>query len=295
MKYETAAAFRQALEQRLLAHARTKNVSLVRLRKSVTFDRLLARLAVAAPGRWVLKGALALDFRMGERARTTKDIDLLRRDDEKFASEDLIAAQLVDLGDFFTFSIGGRERRLDDAGGAIEFRVRSELAGRIFEEVLIDIGFSDPLGWQPDRVRGSDLLAFAGIEPIEVPVLPLEQHVAEKVHAYTRIYHGQPSTRVKDLVDLVLVRQFMTLDAARLRAALVGTFEGRGQHAPPESLPQPPAVWAVSYRKLAGDVGIDTVLARGHADAAGLIDPVLAGLAVGSWEPDSAKWVESDS
>lgn len=290
MRYETAAAFRQALEQRLLAHARTKDVSLVRLRKAVTFDRLLARLAVAAPGRWVLKGALALDFRMGERTRTTKDIDLVRTDDEKLATEDLIEAQLVDLGDFFTFSITGREQLRADAGGTIEFRVRSELAGRIFEEVLIDIGFSDPLGWQPDRVRGSDLLAFADIEPIEVPVLPLEQHVAEKVHAYTRSYNGQPSSRVKDLVDLVLVKRFMTLDAARLREALIGTFDGRGQHSLPARLPHPPAVWAVPYRKLAGDVGIDTHLASGHAEAGALLDPVLAGLSAGRWDPEHGIW-----
>lgn len=294
MRYETAAAFRQALEQRLLARARATGVSLVRLRKSVTFDRLLARLAVAAPGRWVLKGALALDFRIGERTRTTKDIDLVRTDDEKLATEDLIEAQLVDLGDFFTFSISGRERLLADAGGTIEFRVRSELAGRLFEEVLIDIGFSDPLGWQPDQIRGSDLLAFADIEPIEVPVLPLEQHVAEKVHAYSRSYHGQPSSRVKDLVDLVLVKQFMTLDAARLREALVGTFEGRGQHALPTSLPHPPALWAVPYRKLAGDVRIDTQLASGHAEAAALLDPILAGLTAGRWDPERGIWRGSE-
>lgn len=133
MRYETAAAFRQALEQRLLAHARAMDLALVRLRKGVAFDRLLARLAVAAPDRWVLKGALALDFRIGERTRTTKDIDLVRTDNEELATADLIAAQLVDLGDFFTFSTAGRERLRADAGGAIQFRVRTELSGRLFE------------------------------------------------------------------------------------------------------------------------------------------------------------------
>jgi hypothetical protein len=295
VKYETAAAFRQALEQRLLARARATDVSLVRLRKGVAFDRLLARLVVAAPDRWVLKGALALDFRIGERTRTTKDIDLVRTDNEELATADLIAAQLVDLGDFFTFSTAGRERLRADAGGTIQFRVRAELSGRLFEEVLVDIGFSDPLGWQPERVCGSDLLAFADIEPIEVPVLPLEQHVAEKVHAYTRTYHGHPSSRVKDLVDLVLVKQFMTLDAARLRAALLGTFEGRAQHALPAALPPPPGTWSVPYRKLASDVGIDPHLASGHAEAASLLDPVLAGFTAGHWDPEHGAWLEGES
>lgn len=294
MKYRTAAAFRQALEQRLLARARATNVSLVRLRKTVVFDRLLARLAVTAPGRWVLKGALALDFRIGERTRTTKDMDLVRHDDEEAATTDLIAAQSADLGDFFVFSISGRDRLPPDGGGTIEFRVRAELSGRVFEDVLMDIGFSDPLGWQPERVRGSDLLAFADIEPIEVPVLPLEQHVAEKVHAYTRSYGRHPSSRVKDLVDMVLIKQFMTLDAARLHAALVGTFEDRGQHALPAILPHPPADWTVPYRKLAVDVGIDPRLANGHTDAAALLDPVLAGFATGRWDSDNDAWLEGE-
>ncbi|MBI2403732.1 MAG: hypothetical protein HYV20_13555 [Gemmatimonadetes bacterium] len=36
-------------------------------------------------------------------------------------------------------------------------------------------------------------------------MIPLARHVAEKVHAYARTYgEGRASTRVKDLVDLVL-------------------------------------------------------------------------------------------
>jgi hypothetical protein len=75
LKYQSGAAFRQALEQPLLVQSRDKGTSLVRLRKAVVFDRLLARLVIAAPDLWVLKGTLALDFRLGERTRTTKDMD----------------------------------------------------------------------------------------------------------------------------------------------------------------------------------------------------------------------------
>ena len=44
MRYASAAAFRQALEARLAALSRDGGVSLMRLRKAVAFDRLLARL-----------------------------------------------------------------------------------------------------------------------------------------------------------------------------------------------------------------------------------------------------------
>ena len=132
MRYETAAGFRQALEQRLLDRSRATGASLVRLRKTVVFDRLLARLTAAAPGRWVLKGALALDFRLGQRGRTTKDLDLVRRDDEEAATRDLLAAQGVDLGDFFVFSVEKVGRPQD--AGRDPVPVRAELGGRLFEE-----------------------------------------------------------------------------------------------------------------------------------------------------------------
>ena len=39
---------------------------LVRLRKLVAFDRFLARLALAQPDAWILKGGLALQLRLAE-------------------------------------------------------------------------------------------------------------------------------------------------------------------------------------------------------------------------------------
>jgi hypothetical protein len=293
LKYQSGAAFRQALEQRLLTRSRDRGISLVRLRKAVVFDRLLVRLAIAAPDCWVLKGALALDFRMGDRTRTTKDMDLFHRDNETAASADLISAQAVEIDDYFTFDIekvGARAE--EDEGLALRYRVRAELAGRRFEEVMVDIGFSDSLKWKPEPIRGQDLLAFADIEPVEVPVLPLEQHIAEKVHAYTKTYsQGRRSSRSKDLVDLVLVKQFMVLDASRLRTALVGVFEGRRQHGLPDRFPPPPPEWAVPYRKQAKEVGLDPDLRQGYAQAAAMLDPVLAGRATGHWDPQKASWM----
>ena len=49
---------------------------MARLRKMVAFDRSLARLAKKEPEAWIVKGGFALQTRLGERARTTKDIDV---------------------------------------------------------------------------------------------------------------------------------------------------------------------------------------------------------------------------
>ena len=258
MKYATAAAFRTALKQRLLATAREEEVPLVRLRKLVAFERLLARLLVVAPDRWILKGAVALHFRLGARFRTTKDMDLGRWDDERAATDDLVAVEQVDLGDHFRFAVE-KTAKLDQLleGAAVRYHVSSYLAGRRFEELTLDVGFGDPLTAAPEWLRGPALLAFAEIEATEVPALPLEPHVAEKVHAYTRSYAGgRPSTRVKDLIDLVLIPSLFPFEASRLRSALRTTFGARGTHPIPSTLPLPPADWRSGYRRLAAEVGL---------------------------------------
>lgn len=68
------------LEQRLKTEAERTGLSLARLRKRVAFELFLRRLAQVAPDRWVLKGALALAFRLGGASRPTQDIDLGRGD-----------------------------------------------------------------------------------------------------------------------------------------------------------------------------------------------------------------------
>ena len=73
--YETPAAFRRALEDRLKARSRDQGSDLQRLRRSVAFDRLLCRLFSSPDGQWVLKGGYAMELRI-QTARATKDIDL---------------------------------------------------------------------------------------------------------------------------------------------------------------------------------------------------------------------------
>jgi predicted nucleotidyltransferase component of viral defense system len=77
VKYSNGADFRQALEDRLRQQSLQTHMPLVRLRKQVAFDRLLARLVADAPENWLLKDGPALKLRLGQRSRTTQDIDLL--------------------------------------------------------------------------------------------------------------------------------------------------------------------------------------------------------------------------
>ena len=73
--YATAGAFRRALEERLKRASLTDQIDPNRLRRQVSFDRLLARLFREESAPWVLKGGYALELRF-KAARSTVDIDL---------------------------------------------------------------------------------------------------------------------------------------------------------------------------------------------------------------------------
>lgn len=293
MKYASAAAFRAALEQRLLTTAQQSGMPLARMRKLVVFDRLLARLLVVAEGRWVLKGAVGLNFRLGAQARTTQDLDLARRDGTEATTADFLAAQQRDLGDYFVFAVEiARSGNADDPL-LTRYHVRAELAGRLFEEITVDVGFGDPLPEVPERIAGPHLLAFAGIPAIEVPALPLESQIAEKLHAYTRTYAGgRSSSRVKDLIDLVILSETFVFRGGGLRDAIETVFTDRATHALPRTLPRPPQDWRTAWRRMARESRLQTDLAAGYAQASRFLTPILAGTAVNdsTWNPLVGEW-----
>lgn len=260
---------------------------LIRLRKLVTFDRLIARLIATAPDRWVLKGAVALHFRAGPRFRSTMDLDLGRYDDEQAATADLLLMQALDLEDYFQFAIQ-RTSRVDAPleGAAVRYHVTAHINGRQFEAVIVDVGFGKPPLVEPDVLCGPDLLSFADIRPSEVPTVSLEQHVAEKLHAYTRVYAGRrASTRVKDLVDLAAISTLFPFEAGRLREALQHTFDDRSTHVLPDMLPPPPSHWSTAYRRMAAEMDLDPELTAGFRESRTFLDPLIGG-----YVPDDATW-----
>lgn len=159
----------------------------------------------------------------------------------------------------------------------------------------MDVGVEAEPVVEPAVLALPTALDFAGHATVEIPVLRLEQHAAEKVHAYTRRYGAEQrrSSRVKDLVDIALVATTLSVDAALLRPALVSIFERRRTHALPPSLPAPPADWRRGWREIAAPLPNPPDLGKGHDLAARLVDPVLSGREAGRWSPDRLDWVET--
>jgi hypothetical protein len=292
MKYTTGAAFRRALEDRLLAQSNQASVSLVRLRKLVAFDRFLARLTASQPGAWLLKGGVALQLRLGNQARTTKDIDVLLTIPRTQVHRALISAAMLDLGDWFTFSVRPVTDDLPGPGeGGLRFFVTARLDGRTFESFHVDVGSGDPVVEPAESLAAPPLLDFAGIPPMLIPCYPLTQHLAEKVHAYVRTRATGESTRVKDLVDIVLIAEYMAANGPMLLRAIRATFAALGTDELPSSLPAPPSAWTVAFKKMAEDVGLTHKALPAAAEAARrFLDPVLSGVVQGDWSPADQAW-----
>ena len=86
----------------------------------------------------------------------------------------------------------------------------------MFEQFVLDVNLS------PDDLRPVDqltfrrVLDFAGLEPPTIAAVPVAFHLAEKLHAYVRIYAGsRPSSRVKDLYDMLVMARALPIPDER--------------------------------------------------------------------------------
>lgn len=263
--YATAGALRRALEERLRKVSVADQIDINRLRRQISFDRLLARLFQKEPAPWVLKGGYALELRF-DMARSTVDIDLTlcsvpdtKRGDANERIRGLLQrAAGIDLGDWFEFVIGPPIMDLNAApyGGA-RYQVEARMDARIFARFHLDAGIGDVVMEPLESRVCRDWLGFAGIEASQVRMIAREQHFAEKIHAYT-LPRNAVNSRVKDLVDLALLIGSGELDKQRIRDALRLTFERRGTHDLPVSLVPPPADWQIPFQAMAEQCGLPT-------------------------------------
>lgn len=260
MTPQTPAALRASLDARLLLVASQRATDVNRLRRHLTFQRILRRLA--ADGRWVLKGGFLLEARLGAaRARATRDLDLtsvveLDADDLRAA---IIAALAADVDtDGFVFRVTGVHRHLAANRSGLHLSVSADLAGRPFATVRIDVvARPDEVVGGTERVVLTPVVDVDGWAPVTVPAVDLGQHVAEKLHALCSLdVHPRPSTRVKDLVDIVLLLDAGVLDETHAAERMQAVFRARATPLP-HNLPTPPAAWRADYAALVAQVGHD--------------------------------------
>lgn len=158
----------------------------------------------------------------------------------------------ADLGDWFLFRVGLASTDLDGApSGGSRYPVEATMAGRTFVKFHLDVGIGDVVVEPVDILDARDWLCFAGIAAPSIRMIQSEQQFAEKIHAYTLLRSGAQNSRVRDLVDLVLLVRSGVMDQQRAADALRRTFTRRGTHEVPRVLTAPPESWAIPFATLA--------------------------------------------
>ena len=255
--YNSPQAFLMAINDRLRAISKNEKVAITRLRRHLAFDRLLTRFFNMKKCPWILKGGYAMELRM-QIARTTKDIDLamyehITKDSERQSSaihDLLVSAASLDLNDFFIFEIAQASVQLiGPPEGGMRFPVNSILNGKTFARFHIDIGVGDAQIKPLEKLKSRNWLEFAGIQTIPFLTISKEQQFAEKFHAYTM--SGQNNSRVKDLVDMILLIQKSEMSNSKVKKSISAVFKSHNSSEIPLKLNSPPKFWTLTFSKLA--------------------------------------------
>ncbi|GAA4010439.1 hypothetical protein GCM10022247_35810 [Allokutzneria multivorans] len=238
-------------------------------------------------------------------ARHSHDIDLYHRQaaDAEAAAVELRSAAEHDLGDMVTF-VFGKCAALPEAAHGTRLLFSARIGGQESARVKVDLvvglaPVAEPVLYQLEPPFPMPQ-GFPEPDPVVACYHPID-HLADKVCALFE-RHGPEhnlSTRVRDLVDIILIARRSSLDGELLRSALDSEVARRNGRAgitltlPPEfAVPNP--AWRTSYptsAKDARDIAPYDSWEHSPAFVETLLNPVLAHDArPGTWSPTSLSW-----
>lgn len=292
-RYKTPEAARRAVTDKLRAEAATGAWPLGDLQRQYAYDQLVERL-YRLDDRWVIKGATALLARRIS-VRHTIDIDVYRAGAIVEVERQLREAAGLDIGDWMRFEVGPSVTIRASGAQAVRVRVQSFIGTKVWVTFQVDVVADGVLmSTEPDAVPPLTTVEISDRARSAWKAYPLIDHVADKVCAILERHDGNPSTRYKDLVDLVAIVQRAGVPAGAQMAALAKEAERRTLVLPRRFDVPERTLWEAGYRAEARrTVGLSVMkLDDALAVVRPFIDPLLAGAAVGAWDPGVQAWTE---
>lgn len=199
-------------------------------------------------------------------ARATKDIDTLFRGDfERFIErlDEALAEPFAGIAFRRTEPV-----KIEVPGKAhspIRLDVILSLSGRTWRRISLDVAPDEGrAGSRIERFKVPSLAHFGLPTPETAAGIPLAYQVAQKLHACSAPHsEAQPNYRVRDIVDLLLLKHAYFADTAGIHAlseACYDVFATRSQHPsmstarswPPTIIAHPH--WRIDYPNLANEV-----------------------------------------
>ena len=261
------------------------------------FNRFLSRVfSEGSDSEWLLKGGTGMLARVPS-TRATLDIDLHR---EGYGLDDAIAdlRRLAehDLGDHFRFVyvghraiVGGEGQPYTDGYRVVfDTYIGAQKKGRIG----VDLATGAGLTAEPTVTAPANALDLPRLVGFDYRLYPVVDQIADKVCATMRRYGDRPSSREKDLIDLVVLAVTHDIDGTALTTAIA--TETRRRWMDPIERFVVPADWGPAYSKMARAVpycaDVQEISTASDLVAA-LIDPALDGTATGlRWSHADRAW-----
>ena len=212
---------------------------------------VLERATGADAPRFIVKGGVAIELRLRDRARATKDIDIVLRDTKGDLADTLEQALTGEAYQGFSFRRKGQPLLLDN--GAVNMGFAVTYRGQPWTSISVDIARAEAGESEVEWVEAIALTAAFGVTgPARLPCLPIRFHVAQKLHGLTLPPRpGKQNERFRDLVDLLLMEALVTDDYVALREACELVFRSRRTHPWPPDLAAMPPHWTQPFAQLA--------------------------------------------
>ena len=200
----------------------------------------------------------------------------------------------MDIGDWFRFEVGVAQS-VSAATGGIRLPVTAYVGTTPWCAFHIDlVGAGIRLLGAPEHAAPLVPVCMPEMEQHGYTVYPLIDHIADKVAAILQPYGvtRSPSTRYKDLVDLIAILAQVSIPAAAQAAALRSEAGRRDITLPKEFSVPDERMWKPGYASeakrshLTKELTLEGALVLARA----FLDPLLDGTASGRWNPKRRRW-----
>lgn len=260
------------------------------------FRRFLSRVfSEQEDSGWILKGGTGVLARVPS-ARHTTDVDLFQSKqtiDE--ALQELIRLVSIDLGDHFRFiyakqqpKVGGQQAHIYGLGVYFDVYIGVDKKGALHVDLVTGTRMTD----EPTLMAPANQLNLPRLVKYDYRLYPIVDQLADKVCATMASYNGKPSSREKDLIDIVILATTQVIKADSLRRA-IDTEARHRAIAPFIKLNIPPS-WGRVYSREAREIPLCAdyrTIGQVNELILVFIDQVLEGGAVGmTWSPTARTW-----
>ena len=230
--YATPAAFDRAIKKAVKSSGADSGEGY----RQALRDRFLCRVFADGNDSFVLKGGSGLLARIPN-ARATRDLDFATS--EKCSVEDaldeMVRIASIDLGDWCRFVLTKHEESMDENGYSrlLKLRFATYVGNEEKDPVLIDLSLDCATTLAPDLLTPANRISIAGLKEYDYLMYPLVDQLADKLCAIMELQpSGYPSSRMKDLVDVVTYATHEVFRQSELSHAIRSECAKRGMDIP---------------------------------------------------------------